>query len=51
MQHIELSIVVAVDSSVGLDQILIQLREVYPHWRRLGEAVGLTTLDEINEYV
>ena len=41
----------AVDSSVCLDQILIQLREVSPHWRRLGEAVGLATLDEINEYV
>ncbi|CAI8021281.1 Leucine-rich repeat and fibronectin type-III domain-containing protein 5, partial [Geodia barretti] len=39
------------DSKVSLDQILIQLREVTPHWRRLGEAVGVHRLDEISEYV
>ncbi|CAI8046599.1 hypothetical protein GBAR_LOCUS25782 [Geodia barretti] len=39
------------DSKVSLDQILIQLREVTPHWRRLGEAVGVQRLDEISEYV
>ncbi|CAI8046604.1 hypothetical protein GBAR_LOCUS25782 [Geodia barretti] len=39
------------DLEVSLDQILIQLREVTPHWRRLGEAVGVHRLDEISEYV
>ncbi|CAI8046609.1 Leucine-rich repeat and fibronectin type-III domain-containing protein 5 [Geodia barretti] len=39
------------NSKVSLDQILIQLREVTPHWRRLGEAVGVQRLDEISEYV
>ncbi|CAI8027028.1 Leucine-rich repeat and fibronectin type-III domain-containing protein 5 [Geodia barretti] len=39
------------DSKVSLDQILIQLKEVTPHWRRLGEAVGVQRLDEISEYV
>ncbi|CAI8019943.1 hypothetical protein GBAR_LOCUS11943 [Geodia barretti] len=39
------------DLEVSLDQILIQLREVTPHWRRLGEAVGVQRLDEISEYV
>ena len=39
------------DASVCLDQILIQLREVTPHWRRLGEAVGVHRLDEISRYV
>ena len=36
---------------MSLDQILIQLKEVTPHWRRLGEAVGVQRLDEIAEYV
>jgi hypothetical protein len=39
------------DLEVSLDQILIQLREVTPHWRKLGEAVGVQKLDEISEYV
>ena len=39
------------DSTVCLDQILIQLKEVAPQWRRLGEAVGLEALDDIAEYV
>ena len=39
------------DTFVSLDQILIQLREVTPHWRRLGEAVGVQRLDEILQYV
>ncbi|CAI8016911.1 Peroxidasin [Geodia barretti] len=39
------------DTFVCLDQILIQLREVTPHWRKLGEAVGVHRLDEISEYV
>ena len=39
------------DTFVCLDQILIQLREVTPHWRRLGEAVGVHRLDEILQYV
>ena len=36
---------------MSLDQILIQLKEVAPHWRRLGEAVGVGRLDEISQYV
>jgi hypothetical protein len=39
------------DTFVCLDQILIQLREVTPHWRKLGEAVGVQKLDEILQYV
>ncbi|CAI8020406.1 hypothetical protein GBAR_LOCUS12213 [Geodia barretti] len=39
------------DTFVCLDQILIQLREVTPHWRKLGEAVGVHRLDEILQYV
>ena len=29
------------DHSVGLDQVLIQLQEVVPHWRDLAEAMGM----------
>ena len=36
---------------MSLDQILIQLKEVAPYWRRLGEAVGVGRLDEISQYV
>lgn len=40
-----------IDSTVGLDQMLIQLKEVEPHWKKLAEAVGLNGLDQIAEYV
>lgn len=40
-----------IDSTVGLDQMLIQLKEVEPHWKKLAEAVGLDGLDQIAEYV
>ena len=29
------------DKSVNLDQLLIQLKEVEPHWMGLGQAVGI----------
>ena len=41
----------ASDSSVNLDQILIQLKEVVPHWRKLAERVGLEDLNRIAEHV
>ena len=31
--------------------MLIQLKEVEPHWKKLAEAVGLNGLDQIAEYV
>ena len=39
------------DLSVSLDQILIQLQEVVPDWRRLAEAMELEDIDKITEYV
>ena len=39
------------DLSVSLDQILIQLQEVAPDWRRLAEAMELEDIDKITEYV
>ena len=41
------------DQSVGLDQVLIQLQEVVPHWRDLAEAVGMDTesLERIKKHV
>ena len=42
---------VYIDSAVCLDQILIQLKEVAPQWRRLGKAVGLEALDDISRHV
>lgn len=40
------------DENVGLDQILIQLKEVAPQWRSLAESVGLDreAVDGISEY-
>ena len=43
--------VCATDVSVCLDQILIQLEEVAPDWRRLAEAVGIEGVNDIAEYV
>ena len=40
-----------VDSSVSLDQILIQLRDIESDWRNLGQAVHVERLDEIAEFV
>ena len=39
------------DLSVGLDQILIQLKEVAPKWRELAVAVGAENVDEISNHV
>ena len=50
-QAVLLEVFFSADSKVCLDQILIQLKEVAPHWRRLGEAVGVGRLDEISQYV
>ena len=46
-------LVIPSDANVGLDQILIQLKEVAPQWRSLAETAGLDhdTLDRISEYV
>ena len=44
-------IVILTDRIVGLDQILIQLREVVLQWRELAEAVGVDNVDEILDYV
>ena len=41
------------DQSVGLDQVLIQLQAVVPHWRDLAEAVGMDTknMESIKKHV
>ena len=36
---------------MGLDQILIQLKDIESDWRSLGVAVGAERLDEIAEFV
>ena len=37
--------------SVSLDQILIQLGEVAPDWRRLAESLEIEGVDDIAHYV
>ena len=37
--------------SVSLDQILIQLGEVAPDWRRLAESLEIEGVDDIAQYV
>ncbi|CAI8033746.1 hypothetical protein GBAR_LOCUS19041 [Geodia barretti] len=39
------------DVSVSLDQILIQLGEVAPDWRRLAESLEIEGVDDIAQYV
>ena len=39
------------DVSVSLDQILIQLGEVAPDWRRLAESLEIEGIHDIAQYV